>query len=63
MSKQARLVEFLNQELAVPTDAIALGVRQSASMPNLLPMVLWQYGIVTTYQLEQIFDWLEASTG
>jgi len=62
MSKQARLVEFLNQELAVPTDAIALGMRQSASMPNLLPMVLWQYGIVTTCQLEQIFDWLEMSS-
>jgi len=62
MSKQARLVEFLNQELAVPTDAIALGMRQSASMPNLLPMVLWQYGIVTTCQLEQIFDWLETSS-
>ncbi|NEQ33428.1 MAG: DUF2949 domain-containing protein [Leptolyngbya sp. SIO4C5] len=60
MSQQAQLVEYLQQELAVPSEAIALGLRQSAATPNLLPMVLWQYGLATTPQLEQIFDWLEA---
>ncbi|WP_155834800.1 DUF2949 domain-containing protein [Leptolyngbya sp. PCC 6406] len=24
-----------------------------------LPMVLWQYGLVSLAQLEDIFDWLE----
>lgn len=62
MSQQSQLIEFLRHELAVPADAIALGLRHSASSPNLLPIVLWQYGIVTTYQLDQIFDWLETST-
>lgn len=61
MSKQAQLIEFLKRELSVPSEAIALGLRHSASTPNLLPIVLWQYGIVTTHQLDQIFDWLEAS--
>ncbi|MFE4108426.1 DUF2949 domain-containing protein [Almyronema epifaneia] len=60
MSQQTQLVDYLQQELAVPAEATALGLRQSAAMPNLLPMVLWQYGLVTTPQLEQIFDWLEA---
>jgi len=63
MSKQSRLIEFLKQELSVPAEAISLGLKRSASMPNLLPMVLWEYGIVSTHQLEQIFDWLEASAG
>lgn len=61
MSHQSQLIEFLKQELAVPADAIALGLRRSASSPNLLPIVLWQYGLVTTHQLDQIFDWLESS--
>lgn len=61
MSQQAQLIEFLKRELSVPTDAIALGLRQSASSPSLLPIILWQYGLVTTHQLGEIFDWLEAS--
>lgn len=59
MEKQVHLIEFLKQELSVPAEAIALGLRQSASTPNLLPIVLWQYGLVTTYQLNEIFDWSE----
>lgn len=61
MSHQSQLIEFLRQELALPAEAIALGVRRSAASPNLLPIVLWQYGIVTTHQLDQIYDWLEAT--
>jgi hypothetical protein len=61
MSQQNQLIEFLEQDLAIPADAIALGVRQSAMSPNLLPIILWQYGIVTTSQLDQIFAWLESS--
>ncbi|MDB9524937.1 DUF2949 domain-containing protein [Oscillatoria sp. CS-180] len=61
MSQQTQLIEFLKQEFSLSTEAIALGLRRSASTPNLLPIVLWQYGLVTTHQLEQIFEWLEAS--
>jgi hypothetical protein len=25
-----------------------------------LPMILWQYGLITLEQLAQIFDWLDA---
>lgn len=60
MSKQAQLIEFLKQELAIPHEAIALGLRHAETTPNLLPMVLWQYGLLTTHQLDQTFAWLEA---
>ncbi|MEL6382918.1 MAG: DUF2949 domain-containing protein [Cyanobacteria bacterium J06626_18] len=63
MSQQTRLIDFLKRELALPADAIALGLRHSAATPNMLPIVLWQYGLVTTHQLNQIFDWLEATAG
>jgi len=61
VSRQLQLIEFLKGELAIPPDAIDLGLRHSASTPNLLPIVLWQYGLVTTHQLNQIFDWLETT--
>ncbi|NMF82590.1 DUF2949 domain-containing protein [Nodosilinea sp. P-1105] len=57
--RQRKLIAFLQTELAVPSEAIALGLRRAEHTTNLLPMVLWQYGLVTTEQLSQIFDWLE----
>lgn len=57
--RQKQLIEFLQTELAVSSDAIAMGLRKAGQTTNLLPMALWQYGLVTTEQLSQIFDWLE----
>lgn len=59
MNRQSQLVEFLQHELAIPTDAIAMSLRQTGTAPHVLPMVLWQYGFVTIHQLNEIFDWLE----
>lgn len=56
---QSELITFLRQELAVPVESIKLGLRQAGNAHNLLPMVLWQYGLVSTHQLDQIFEWLE----
>lgn len=63
---QQKLIEYLEQDLAVPSTAIAMGLRhhqeQSAPLPdNLLPMVLWQYGLITIDQLNQVFEWLETA--
>ena len=55
-----KLIRFLQEELAIPAESIDLVLRQEESMPNLLPMVLWQYGLVTLEQLDQILNWLEA---
>jgi hypothetical protein len=58
---QHQLVNFLQTNLAVPPESIELALRRTEQTPSLLPMILWQYGLVTTDQLEQIFDWLETS--
>ena len=58
---QRQLVHFLQTDLAVPPESIDLALRRTEQTPNLLPMMLWQYGLVTTDQLEQIFDWIENS--
>jgi hypothetical protein len=56
-----QLIEFLQTEMALSSGAIAMGLRKAGQATNLLPMALWQYGLVTTEQLSQIFDWLEDS--
>ena len=56
-----KLIRFLQEELTLPTESIEFVLRQEESMPNRLPMVLWQYGLVTLEQLDQILSWLEAA--
>jgi hypothetical protein len=58
---QARLIRFLREELAIPQDSIAVALKQNEHGSNLLPMVLWQYGLITLEQLDRIFDWLETA--
>jgi hypothetical protein len=58
---QTRLIHFLQEELLVSAESIAIAQRQEAMFPDLLPMVLWQYGLITIEQLEQVFDWLETA--
>lgn len=57
--KRRDLIRFLREELALPKSAIDLAMRQSESNGMHLPMILWQYGLVTLTQLDQIFDWLD----
>ncbi|NJK52911.1 MAG: DUF2949 domain-containing protein [Leptolyngbyaceae cyanobacterium SU_3_3] len=59
--KFTRFLRFLRQELAIPAADLRLALRHPEQVPNLLPMILWQYGLVTLSQLNQIFDWLEQS--
>jgi hypothetical protein len=59
MTKHEQLLEFLEVNLALSASSIELGLRQSQAAPNQLPMVLYQYGFVTSQELGQIFDWLE----
>lgn len=59
--KWTGLIEFLQADLAIPQADVTLGIKHCGEQLNLLPMVLWQYGLVTLEQLDQIFDWLNAS--
>ena len=54
-----RLINFLQEELAIPANSIATALRHPEQNPSMLPMILWQYGLVTLEQLDRIFDWLE----
>ena len=60
-SKFAQLLKFLQEDMAIPVDDLQLALRHTEETPSLLPMILWQYGLVTLNQLDRIFDWLEGS--
>jgi hypothetical protein len=60
-SRWTGLIEFLQADLAIPQAAVAFGIKHCDKQLNLLPVVLWQYGLVTLEQLDQIFDWLKTS--
>ncbi|HEY9613708.1 DUF2949 domain-containing protein [Allocoleopsis sp.] len=57
--KDIQLIHFLQDKLTISASSIsvALRMRQRASEP--LPIILWQYGLVSLQQLERIFDWQE----
>lgn len=61
----SRLISFLQEDLAISPASIAVAERAGSNQrrnrdqdPNSLPMILWQYGLVTLEQLDKIFDWL-----
>lgn len=56
---KAKLMEFLQAEYALSSGAIEIALRCTEQNNGPLPIVLWQYGLVTTQQLAGIYDWLE----
>lgn len=54
-----KLINFLQNELAISFRDIAVAWRKYELERAPLPMLLWQYGLVSIEQLAQIFDWLE----
>ncbi len=60
-SAQAKLIQYLREELLVPADAIALAIRQQHHLSSQLLIILWQFGFIALKQLNQIFEWLEQS--
>lgn len=62
MSSNTRLIQFLQHELSVSAAEINVLLRHPELEYAPLPMLLWQYGLISLTQLEQIFDWLEAQS-
>lgn len=56
-----KFIRFLQEELAISDSSIALALRHRDQNPGPLPMILWQYGLVTLEQLDRIYDWLESA--
>jgi hypothetical protein len=55
----SRFINFLQEDLALSSSSISIALRHLEQDPGPLPMILWQYGLITLEQLDQIYDWLE----
>lgn len=62
MSSNTRLIQFLQDDLAVSSAEIDVLLRHPEQAHAPLHIILWQYGLITIQQLTQIFDWLEANS-
>ncbi|MBD2499553.1 DUF2949 domain-containing protein [Anabaena azotica] len=60
-STYSRLIHFLQEDLSISAASLAVALRHREQDPGPLPMILWQYGLVTLDQLEKIYDWLETA--
>ncbi len=60
-SRYSRLINFLQEDLAISTASLAVALRHHEQEPGSLAIILWQYGLITLDQLEQIYDWLETA--
>lgn len=52
------LIAFIKDELLIPERSVQVALRHPEHSTQ-LPMILWQYGLITLDQLNCIFDWLE----
>ncbi|MCG9893546.1 MAG: DUF2949 domain-containing protein [Thermosynechococcaceae cyanobacterium MS004] len=58
---QNKLLKFLKDELLLPKDSIDLALRHEAQDSGPLPIILWQYGLISLDQLSKIYDWQETA--
>ncbi len=54
-----KLIDFLQSDLEISTEAISLVKKTKNLEPHTLPIILWQYGLLDKKQLDRVFDWLE----
>jgi Protein of unknown function (DUF2949) len=55
-----QVTNFLRQNLNLSDDSVQLALKQSQSNYSSLPIVLWQYGLVSLPELDRVYDWFES---
>ncbi|MCM1985406.1 DUF2949 domain-containing protein [Lyngbya confervoides] len=53
------LIQFLQSDLGLSGDAIAVAFRTPLLSPNQVPVALWQLGLLSLEEVSRVFDWLE----
>lgn len=57
--KDIQLINFLQEKLTISAASIAVALRMRQQDSEPLPIILWQYGLVSLHQLDRIFEWQE----
>jgi Protein of unknown function (DUF2949) len=58
-----RFLQYLQQNLGLSEAALAIATRRQQPTTTELPIVLWNYGLITLEQLGEIFDWMAEAVG
>ena len=53
-----KVLTFLNSELGLSFSSIHLGVKLSIRNNTSLPLALWSHSLITTDELERLYDFL-----
>lgn len=54
----SRFLQYLQNEFSISKIAIEESLRSLGADSYLLPIALWQHGVLTLTQLDQVYDWL-----
>lgn len=54
----AQFLQYLQDELSISRISIEQALQSLGKDSHLLPIALWQYGVLTLNQLDQVYDWL-----
>lgn len=54
-----KFIQFLQDDLALPKESLSIVQKAVENNIEPVPMILWQYGLVTLEELDRIYDWLE----
>lgn len=54
----AQFLQYLQDELSISLISIEQTLQVLGQDSHLLPIALWQYGVLTLNQLGQVYDWL-----
>ena len=57
-SNWLKFCQFLQEDLAVSRDELNIVIQRRQHHSDPIPMLLWQYGLISINQLQKIFDWL-----
>jgi Protein of unknown function (DUF2949) len=56
-----QFIRFLQEDLAISESSLSLALRHWEQSDAPMPMILWQYGLITLEQLDRIYDWLASA--
>ena len=53
-----KLIIYLNKKIGLSYSTIHLGIKLSTRNNTSLPLALWSYGLITTDELDKLYDFL-----
>ena len=53
-----KIISFLKDEVGIDESSIELGIKLSIKNNTPLPILLWNYGILTIEELDQLYSFL-----